>query len=162
MIVRDATLQDVAAMMAIHAQIIAIGGTTSYLVPFDRDGFIKNYLAKPATICCLVAKLGDELAGFQSLGIWDGLPDGWADIGTFVGPGFQRQGVGAPLFEATETAARKAGIHTINAAIRADNLAGLGYYSRRGFVEYERQPGFSLADGRVVGRVLMRFDLKLT
>jgi len=159
MIVRQAKLADVAEMMAIHAEIIAIGGTTSYLTPFDRDGFVMNYLAKPDTICCHVAVDSQGVIGFQSLGVWPGLPDGWADIGTFVRPGLQRSGVGGPLMAATVLAAKEAGVLMINAAIRADNAPGLGYYTRRGFVEYARQPGYALADGRVVGRVLMRFDL---
>ena len=159
MIVRDAMLHDVSAMMAIHAEIIAVGGTTSYLVPFDRDGFVANYLGQTQTICCPVAVGAQGVIGFQSLGVWPGLPDGWADIGTFVRPSLQRAGVGAPLFAATVLAAQAAGIMVINASIRADNGPGLGYYARRGYVEYDRQPGYALADGRVVGRVLMRFDL---
>jgi len=159
MIVRQATLKDVSAMMSIQAAIIAVGGTTSYLTPFDREGFVENYLGKPDTICCHVAVAAQGVIGFQSLGVWPGLPDGWADIGTFVQPELQRSGVGGPLFAATKAAAELAGIAVINAAIRADNLPGLGYYARRGFVDYDRQPGFALADGRVVGRVLMRFDL---
>ena len=159
MIVRAATLDDIAPMMDIHAQIIAIGGTTSYLVPFDRDGFVENYLGQPDTVCCHVAVVDGAVAGFQSLGVWPGLPEGWADIGTFVMPGLQRRSVGKPLFEATQTVARQAGVAVINAAIRADNTPGLGYYVRRGFMEYQRQPDYALANGQVVGRVLMRFDL---
>ena len=159
MIVRAADLGDVAAMMAIHAAIIAAGGTTSYLVPFDIAGFVANYMAAPLSICCHVAVGAQRVIGFQALGTWPGLPDGWADIGTFVQPGLQRTGVGGPLFAATSAAAHLAGIAVINAAIRADNAPGLGYYTKRGFVEYANQPGYALADGRVVGRVLMRFDL---
>ena len=160
MLVREATPSDVDAMMAIHAEIIAIGGTTAYLTPFDRDGFVANYLGAQTKICCVVADGPQGVIGFQSLGVWPGLPDGWADIGTFVHPGLQRAGIGAPLFAATKAVADQAGVAVINASIRADNVPGLGYYARRGFVEYDRIPGYALADGRIVGRVLMRFDLR--
>lgn len=159
MIVRAATLADVPAMRALHEEIIRLGGTTSYLVPFSAEGFVQNYLAPPDTICCHVAVAGDAVAGFQSLGFWPGLPEGWADIGTFVRPGLQRSGAGTALFLATVGAARAAGITTINAAIRADNQPGLGYYRKRGFVTYESQPDYCLSDGRRVGRFLKRFDL---
>ncbi len=159
MLVRDATLSDVGTMMAIHADIISIGGTTAYLTPFDRGAFVANYLGPKTKICCVVADGPHGVIGFQSLGLWPGLPDGWADIGTFVRPDLQRSGVGAPLFAATKVMAKHAGVVVINASIRADNAPGLGYYTRRGFTEYDRMPGYALADGRVVGRVLMRFDL---
>lgn len=159
MIVRSATLADVPAMMRVHEEIIRLGGTTSYLVPFSFEGFIQNYLAPPHTICCHVAEAADGVFGFQSLGFWPALPDGWADIGTFVQPGHQRTGAGAALFQATVAAARTAGIITINAAIRADNLPGLGYYHRRGFTDYATDPDYCLADGRRVGRICKRYDL---
>ena len=159
MIVRPATKDDVPAMMALHAEIIRIGGTTSYLVPFSVQGFINNYLAAPDTICCHIAEDTDGLTGFQSLGLWPGLPQGWADIGTFVAPDRQRTGAGAALFAATCVAARAAGIRTINAAIRADNLPGLGYYKKRGFADYASAPDYCLADGTRVGRISKRFDL---
>ena len=51
------------------------------------------------------------------------------------------------------------GIITLNATIRADNVPGLGYYARRGFIDYGSDPAWALDDGRVVGRVNKRFDL---
>ena len=99
------------------------------------------------------------MIGFQSLGRHPALPEGWGDIGSYVSPDYQRTGAGAALFDATLAAARQAGVVTINAAIRADNAPGLGYCTRRGFVDYGADPDFALKDGRVVGRVLKRFDL---
>jgi len=159
MIVRPATGDDVPAMMALHADIIRIGGTSSYLVPFSAQGFIDNYLAAPDTICCHLSEDAGGVTGFQSLGLWPGLPPGWADIGTFVAPDRQRSGAGAALFQATCAMARAAGIGTINAAIRADNLPGLGYYTKRGFTDHASDPDYCLADGTKVGRICKRFEL---
>ena len=158
--VRQAMLDDIPQMMEIQAAIIAIGGTTAYLTPFDRVGFLANYLSPPDTICCHVSEDNGNIVGFQSLSVLPGPDQGWADIGTFVAPGLQRRGVGAPLFLATQRAGRAAGVSVINAAIRADNAPGLGYYNRRGFVEYARRPEYALTNGQVVGRVLMRFDIQ--
>ena len=57
------------------------------------------------------------------------------------------------------TAARGAGVTVLNATIRADNAPGLGYYARRGFVDYAEDPDFRLKSGARVGRVSRRFDL---
>ena len=99
------------------------------------------------------------MIGFQSLGLWPGLPEGWGDIGTFVAPGVQAKGVGGALFAATVAAARAAGLRVINATIRADNVPGLAFYARQGFADYAQDPDFTLRDGRRVGRVHRRFDL---
>jgi RimJ/RimL family protein N-acetyltransferase len=99
------------------------------------------------------------LIGFQALGFWPGLPEGWGDIGTFVQPGFQAQGIGRALFVATRNTAQAAGLKVINATIRADNSAGLAFYARQGFVEYGQDPDYRLQDGKRVGRVHRRFDL---
>ena len=160
MIIRPATSADAAAMTALQNEIIAIGGTTAYQRPRHEDEVREDYITAPEAVCCHVA-VDDNgtLLGFQALGRWPGLPAGWADIGTFVTPARQRSGAGAALFAATAAAARAAGIATINATIRADNVPGLGYYARRGFIIYATDPDWALDDGRVVGRVSKRFDL---
>lgn len=159
MIVRPATPADAPAMTALQNEIIAIGGTTAYQQPRSEDEVREDYITAPEAICCLVALDADGLIGFQAVGRWPGLPDGWADIGTFVSPSRQRSGAGAALFAATVLAARSAGIVTLNATIRADNAPGLGYYARRGFRDYGSDPDWALDDGRVVGRIHRRFDL---
>ena len=63
------------------------------------------------------------------------------------------------MFSLTRKLAHKAGLTEIHASIRADNVPGLAYYARMGFADYGHDPDFALADGRVVGRVLRRFDL---
>jgi len=76
-----------------------------------------------------------------------------------VQPGSQARGIGAALFAASVAAARAAGLRVLNATIRADNVPGLAYYARRGFVDYATDPEWALADGRKVGKVSRRFDL---
>lgn len=160
MIIRAAIPADAPAMTALQNAIIAIGGTTAYQQPRSEDEVRADYITAPEAICCHVALDADgTLLGFQALGRWPGLPEGWADIGTFVTPAHQRSGAGAALFAATIATARAKGVTTINATIRADNLPGLGYYARRGFADHAADPAWALDDGRVVGRVSKRFDL---
>lgn len=159
MIVRPAQSGDAGAMATLLNRIIAIGGTTAHETPFTPADIIAHYISGPDTICCHLAEAAGALAGFQAVGRHAGLPEGWGDIGTFVAPGQQRGGIGAALFAASLAACRAAGLIALNATIRADNLPGLGYYARRGFADYDHDPGFALKDGRVVGRVSRRFDL---
>lgn len=164
MIVRAATIADCVGMANVLNPIIRAGGTTAFEVEKSADDLADWYLTGPHARFCHVAceLLSDgkeRVTGYQTLSSWGDHPVGWADIGTFVALDIQRGGIGKTLFQATSAAAHLAGIAVINAAIRADNAPGLGYYAKRGFVEYASQPGYALADGRVVGRVLMRFDL---
>lgn len=157
--VRPATAADVPALCALQARIIRIGGTTAYETPYDEDGFARAYLTGPRVICCHTARLDGRIVGFQALGQEPGLPEGWAEIGTFVDPQVQRGGAGQALFAATCAFARAAGWRGIHAAIRADNGPGLGFYARLGFVHFGSDPDFALRSGRVVGRVHRRFVL---
>ncbi len=159
MILRRAEPGDAAAMVALQNEVIDIGGTTAHQAPRTAPQVMEDYIAGDSVICCHVADGGDGLMGFQAVGRHPELDLGWGDIGSYVRPGLQRGGVGRALFDATVAALRAAGITTINAAIRADNAAGLGYYARCGFIDYGQDLGFALNDGRVVGRVLKRFDL---
>jgi ribosomal protein S18 acetylase RimI-like enzyme len=47
----------------------------------------------------------------------------------------------------------------IDATIRADNTGGLAFYSRQGFVDYDRLVGVPLEDGTPVDRLRKRFDI---
>ena len=159
MIVRRAESGDAAAMVALQNEIIGIGGTTAHQTFRTAAQVLEDYVAGPGVISCQVAEEAGNLLGFQSVGRHAALPEGWGDIGSYVKQGLQRGGVGRALFDATVAAVRAAGIITINAAIRADNVPGLGYYTRRGFVDYGQEAGFALSDGRIVGRILKRYDL---
>lgn len=157
--VRPARPSDAEAMADLLNRIIAIGGTTAHEDPFSPDRILTDYIDGPHTLTCFAGLDGDRLIGFQATERHPGLPEGWADIGTFVLPGIQRGGVGSALFAATKAATRAAGITTINATIRADNAPGLGYYARCGFSDYAHDPDFALNDGTRVGRISRRFDL---
>lgn len=159
MIVRPATPQDAATMSDLQNRIIRIGGTTAHETEHDAAFVAVHYISGPGVICCHLAEDDSGLIGFQSMGHHDALPAGWGDIGSYVSPDRQRTGAGAALFVATLVAARAAGVRVINATIRADNAPGLGYYSRRGFVDYTSEPDYRLQNGRRVGRISKRFEV---
>ena len=149
MLIRDAAATDAAAMTALLNAIIALGGTTAHEQAKTVAAVQDDYIDGPDTICCFVAEDAGRIIGFQALGWWQGA----AHIGTFVAPDVQARGTGAALFAATRAAARARGVVEIEAAIRADNVPGLAYYARIGFVDIRVEPDFALQDGRVVGRI---------
>lgn len=159
MIVRAATVADCPAMCHLLNAIIRKGGTTAFEVAKKPDEVADWYLTGPHALLCHVAEDQGQIIGYQTVSRYGDLPEACGDIGTFVQIGLQRSGTGAALFAATCTAARAAGLTAINATIRADNISGLGYYSRRGFFDYGTEPAFALMDGKIVGRIHKRFDL---
>ena len=149
-------------MSALLNGIIAIGGTTAYEDYFDHARMIETYIAAPTVISCIVAEQQGEIEGFQGLfrpTPADHAPADWAMIATFVRVGRTGGGVGRRLFAETISRARQAGAVAIDATIRADNKSGLGFYSRMGFVEYDRLIGVPLKNGMLVDRIRKRFDL---
>ena len=155
--VRRAVAADAEAMCAVINPIIAAGGTTAHEEPFDAARMIAWNIAPEGLVCCHVAEVGGVVGGFQVLTRGDDLPPGWAGIGSFVA--MQGRGIGQHLWRATQAAARAAGVATIDAMIRADNVPGLAYYSGLGFADYDVIRAVPLRDGRLVDRIRKRFDL---
>jgi RimJ/RimL family protein N-acetyltransferase len=156
MIPRRATPADAVPLSALINQIIAAGGTTAHETPFTPDQFGHHDIAGPEVICC---HLVDGPLGFQGLWRWADLPEDWGDIGTFVAPAARGTGAGAALLKATLDLARREGLRTINATIRADNALGLACYGKLGFRDYAAEPAFGLKNGSRVGRISKRLDL---
>lgn len=155
MIVRAATPDDATAMAAILNAIIAIGGTTAHQHPKSVETVLNEYITGPNVISSVVAIDGGQVIGWQSVGRWRDE----AHIGTFVAPGIQAKGAGVAMFALTRKTVVAAGYRAIIATIRRDNVPGLAYYARLGFVDFSAEPDYALEDGTVVGRVHRRLDL---
>ncbi|MEM1300675.1 MAG: GNAT family N-acetyltransferase [Pseudomonadota bacterium] len=158
--IRDARPDDVPELAALLNEIVTIGGTTAREDPISEADFTSHYLQSAGYVSCVVAVGADGvLYGFQALERMDTLPDGWADIGSFARVEPRVPGVGRAMFAETIRRARAAGVTTINARIRADNVPGLGYYTSMGFVDYDVIRAQPLKDGRPMDRLLKRYDL---
>ncbi len=160
---RAATDEDVTGMCALLNDIIEIGGTTAHQKPFDAARMQRHYLSPPRRISCVVAENQSLILGFQCLEWsdpdWSGpdkLPADWAIIASFVSPGLQGHGLGQGLFSMTRRAAKAAGVTAIDSTIRADNLAGLAYYTGLGFTDYGVFRDVPLRDGTRVDRIRKR------
>ncbi|WP_034853539.1 GNAT family N-acetyltransferase [Sinorhizobium sojae] len=159
--VRTARTADVPALRGFLNEIIRIGGTTAHETPFTNERFASHFLAGPGFVSCFVAEDGEgRPCAFQALERSDGLPDRWVDIGTFARPHRKVPGAGSALFAATRAHARDAGFAAINATIRADNVGGLAYYSRMGFIDYKIDEAVPLKGGRRVDRISKRYLLE--
>jgi L-amino acid N-acyltransferase YncA len=159
--VRPMMPEDVSAACRILNEIIEIGGTTAFEIPFSEALFAQSYLGGADGICCHVA-LDDqgEVAGFQWLGTHDALPEDCGDIATFTRRAPVLKGAGRALFAETAKYAVGVGLSAISATIRADNGMGLSYYDKMGFRDYSVAYGLPLRDGRPVDRVTKRYDLR--
>lgn len=144
---------DETALTGVLNAIIAAGGTTAYETPFTSEGLRAAHLDGDRVLCCHVVLEGGDPVGFQVLNANPRLPAGWGDIATFTRRDPPVRGAGTALFAATRARARAMALHTLNATIRADNVPGLAYYAKMGFVDYAVISGVPLSDGTPVDRI---------
>ncbi len=98
MLIRPATSADAPAMAALLNRVIEIGGTTAHQHAKTEAQVCADCIDGPEALICVVAEFDGVPSGFQAVGIWPDLPQGWGDIGTFVIPGLQAKGIGgSPL-----------------------------------------------------------------
>ena len=163
LIIRPAHIDDAEALCAILNAIIQRGGTTAFQKRLSVEEFIPMYLQNPATLSCFVAHLPDGTQlGFQHVDVNPKLPDNWGDIASFAKIDSPVRGVGSALFERTLAVAKKQNLTAINAKIRADNVPGLAYYSKMGFVDYAVEKAVPLLDGTPVDRIFKKYVLNQT
>ena len=106
---RPARPEDAAAMARVLNAVIALGGTTAHEHPKTEAQVREDYVGGADVLSSVVAEVGGEVIGWQSVGRWQGE----AHIGTFVQPGLQAKGIGAGLFAATLSGLRDTGIRYI-------------------------------------------------
>ena len=157
--IRPAERADTSQMTALLNEIIAIGGTTAIEDPIGEDDLANWYLGPGAWCCHVAIDSAGDVAGYQALERTDAYGPGIGEISTFARQTHVVKGTGTALFAATTSAARAAGLATINAKIRADNVPGLAYYSKMGFLDHSVIPGVPLSDGTPVDRFLKRYQL---
>jgi L-amino acid N-acyltransferase YncA len=157
--IRPPVAFDTGPMARLLSDIIRAGGTTAMITPVSAQD-MATMIAKDADRSgWFVAEIEGEIAGFQHISPYPGLPPEACDIATFVGQGRQQLGVGSALFTATAQAARDLGYDWICACIRTDNAGGRAYYQSRGFRDYQLLEDVTLANGQRVNQMLTRFDL---
>ncbi|TAW60134.1 GNAT family N-acetyltransferase (plasmid) [Rhizobium ruizarguesonis] len=152
--IRRAGSADAEELSSLLNEIIRAGGTTALETPLSAAEFADWFIDGEFPLTCHVAEHDQSLVGFQSLSLYGDPPKGFADIATFAR---MTPSVGTALFPATRAAAEEFGLEFINATIRADNVSGLGYYTKMGFKTYDRLIQVPLQDGTPVDRIKKRF-----
>ncbi len=161
LIVREATGSDRREMRVLLNEIIHVGGTTAMELPLSNEEFEDYFLCGPDFIYCNVAAdNNNEILGFQSLTRHPKLAEGWADIATFAKIKPKVRGVGTALFEETKLYVQRFKLVAISASIRADNIPGLSYYSKMGFVDYSVEKAKPMSDGTPVDRVSKKYKVE--
>jgi L-amino acid N-acyltransferase YncA len=158
--IRKASADDAEELCVLLNEIIEVGGTTALEEPLSVKKLTDWFITGKSALTCHVAQAGPGIAGFQFLSLYENLPKGWADIGTFARLSPKIPGVGTKLFAATLSAAEERGVAFINATIRADNAGGLGYYEKMGFRTYKTIDQVPLRDGTLVDRIQKCFAVK--
>ncbi|MEH6910884.1 MAG: GNAT family N-acetyltransferase [Oceanicoccus sp.] len=162
-VIREATKSDGGVLRVLINEIIHIGGTTAIESPLSDTEFGEYFLNGPNFIYCHVATTrNNKILGFQSLTQHPKLAEGWADIATFTRQNPKIPGVGTALFNATILYAKKIKLEAINATIRRDNIPGLSYYSKMGFVDYSVDRAVPLSDGTPIDRVSKKIVIEDT
>ena len=144
---------DLPALLDLFNYTVQQGGTTAHEEIWDLPTFKAYYFDDPKMVHTVLN--GSQPIGFQAVfARIKGL-----SIGSFTDQRAPVRGAGAVMFEATRTAAKAGGFPWIDAKIRADNVPGLAYYSKMGFVDFKIDAGVPLADGTPVDRITKRFML---
>ncbi len=164
--IRPATPEDAQSMCNIINPLVAEGTTTAQAVPFTPDMMVEKVISYAGLVSCVVAVVDGQILGYQYLkhlsehsAAHNEDKTNWGDIASFVDHKAQGLGLGQRLFAQTKSLAQSAGIATINATIRTDNVPGLAYYSGLGFIDHGQTDGVTLADGRIVSQVHKRFEV---
>src|SRR5699024_5664763 len=100
--IRHADAEDADELAGLLNSVIAEGGKTAIDTPLTGSEFREWFITGPHCICCLVALSDNGILGFQALERFhDDLPQGMADIATFVTDRARGSGVGRNLSHAT-------------------------------------------------------------
>jgi L-amino acid N-acyltransferase YncA len=148
--VRDAQVADAPAMASLLNRVVDEGDKTAIEHHLTERDVVEWFVTGPHARGCVVALDGaDRVLGFQAVETFhDDLPEGWADIGTFVAAQARGTGVGHLLMTATLSRCREAGQRTLRAIIRSTNTGAIRYYRAMGFTDATGRG--DLASGSVV------------
>jgi len=152
MIIEIAQKAHLADMVRIINGLIAMGDNTAHRTPFTQDRLWDHIASNTDAVSRLVAVRDGHVLGFQYTN-WADKTAGRAYIASFMDPKAQGQGIGRALFTHTVLAAKQAGVVTLDATIRTDNVSGLAYYTAMGFVDHQMYRDVTLSDGTRVDQV---------
>ena len=138
LLVREARLEDAAAIVAIMNPIIAAGVYTAFDTPFTveaEEAYLRQFPAR-GVFHVAVDPSDGCIRGFQSMepfATYTHAFDHVGTLGTYVDLTCRRQGIATALFHATFAAARLRGYEKLFTFVRTDNATALATYVAQGF-----------------------------
>jgi phosphinothricin acetyltransferase len=158
-IVRDATLDDVAAITAIYNHVIGESDAIwldEEVTLDDRRAWLQGQLdaGRPT----LVAVEGGEVIGYCAAFAFRD-KSGYratAEHTILLAPGHRGSGTGQALLDALIERAAAAGTRVLVAGCDAGNHGAIAFHERNGFQEVARMPGVGRKHGRPVDLVLLQ------
>ncbi len=150
--IRDATEQDLPAIVAIYNASIPGRMATADLVPVtvaSRRAWFQAHTADRRPIW--VDERDGAVAGWLSLGVfypraaWDGT----AEVSVYVDPSRRREGIAAGLLRHATAVAPALGVRALAGFVFGHNEPSLALFHRAGFAEWGKMPGVTELDGIV-------------
>lgn len=123
---------------SVYAEGIATGDATFETEPPPSwERWSAAHLAVPR----LVARAGDEVAGWAALGPVSARPAyrGVAEVSVYVGARWRGRGVGRALLGALVAGSERAGVWTLQAGVFPENAASVALHKACGFREVGRR-----------------------
>jgi RimJ/RimL family protein N-acetyltransferase len=161
--IRNATVADVPAILALHARVAAEGQWIATEAPVDTARFARLFTESIESDGSnfLVATVGDDLVG--NLGLHPAAP-GVIGLGMSIDPAYRGQGIGTALLSAAITWARdQEGIHKMELEVWPHNTAARALYASAGFeVEGRRRRQYRRRNGELWDSIVMGLVLDTT
>ena len=161
LVIRDATLDDLGAILAIYNHEVLTGTATWDIEERTAEEQQAWFEAHQAPYCAIVAVADGEVIGWGSLSRYHPRP-GYrftVEDTVYVRPDKQRLGVGRALLEALLDRAKSAGFHTVLAKVSGDNEASVVLHRACGFVEAGRERELGFKFGRWLDVVTLQIML---
>ena len=158
--IRPVEANDSRELCSLLNEIIVIGGTTAIEEELKKYEFEEYFVNGKDCVHTILALERKEYLGFQCLSYHPELPENWLDIATFTRARPKTRGAGTALFGSIVEYASQNKFSYINATIRADNQAGLAYYTKMGFQKYSVVENVPLKDGTTVDRISKKYKLE--
>ena len=150
-VVRDATRDDVPAILAIYNEAVRTSTATYDLEPVDLSERLAWYDGRRALgHGVLVAEEAGRVLGFGSWGRFRAKAgyDRTMEHSVYVDAAARGRGVGRTLLAAVIDSARAAGVHALIGGLDAGNAASVRLHESCGFVEVGRLPQVGAKFGR--------------
>jgi L-amino acid N-acyltransferase YncA len=162
--IRDATLDDLPAIVAIYNASIPGRCATADTRPISVESRHSWFERHGPTRPLWVAEQDRQVTGYLSFRNFYGRPAYHitAELAVYVHPDFHSRGIGAALLERAIAVAPSLGLENLLAFVFAHNEPSIRLFKRFGFQEWGRLPSVAELDGRRVALAILGRSLERT